>query len=291
MRILPGALFVGPQRAGTTWVYRYLDAREDVCVSRKVKETFFFDRRYGRGAKWYASHFEPAADQPLVVEVGPTYFHSKEAPDRVLETLGHVPIVVSLRNPVERTLSLYLHFVRYGKTSLPLRRALRKNDILVESNRYATNLKRWAEIFGRANIYVVFQGTLANNPDLFARQICDCLGLPFVPVPESLHEKVNSRQLPSSPMLARMGVGVAERLRDFGLYGIINAAKRLGLKGLFLSGREAPQVHRRELRPIKDLLMEEVETLEIFLDRSFEEWKRSIGSIGDSPRQSVQQDP
>jgi hypothetical protein len=276
---LPNALVVGPQRAGTTWIYRYLQTRDRVCVSHKVKETFFFDHSYERGPQWYAAHFAPTADQSLVVEVGPTYFHSEEAPRRVLDTLGRVPIVVSLRNPVERLLSLYLHFVRYGKISCSLREALQEHDILVASSRYATHLKRWREVFGRSHVSTIFQEALSEGPEAFARQACEGLGLPFEAVPASLHEKVNSRRMPYSRRLARVGVGVAEWLRDVGMYRVIDVAKQLGLKKLFLGGRKAPSLQKEELRPVKPLLMEEVEALEALLGRSFGEWKDDIEQV------------
>ena len=45
---IPFCLFMGPQRSGTSWLYRYLMDRGDVCLPSGVKEVFFFDLNKGK---------------------------------------------------------------------------------------------------------------------------------------------------------------------------------------------------------------------------------------------------
>lgn len=117
MNKLPKVLFVGPQRTGTTWIYEYLRARGDVALPKDVKETWFFSHFFEKGVNWYASHFTSQKPSNCVVEVDPTLFSHPEAPKRVYDVLGSdVTIICTLRDPVKRSISHYLHAKRYGWT-------------------------------------------------------------------------------------------------------------------------------------------------------------------------------
>lgn len=235
MNTLPKALVVGPMKAGTSWVHDYLHVRGDVALPDGVKETFFFDTRYDKGVDWYASHFGhyDSSSHRQCVEVAPSYFHCAEAPARIHDTLGEVPLVVTLRDPVRRAWSHYLHLRRYGYTRLPLREAVAAFPEILEASRYKTGLARWEAIFGREHIHVLWQEDLGQSPDVYARQLCKGLGLDFVPLADGSSSKQNEAAMPASATLAAFGDSAAHFLRSYRLYGVVNAAKRVGLKKLF----------------------------------------------------------
>ena len=54
--MLPSFLIIGAQRSGTTSLYRWLTARQDVAPALK-KEVHYFDNNYDRSLRWYRSHF------------------------------------------------------------------------------------------------------------------------------------------------------------------------------------------------------------------------------------------
>ena len=230
----PDTLVIGPMRTGTTWMYDYLLARGDVCLPSGVKETFFFDRNYDRGIKWYKAHFRfcNARRHHRIMEVGPSYFHSLEAPKRILETLGAIRLMVILRDPVKRSWSHYLHLLSYGYTNAPFLEAVRVFPEILDASRYATQLFRWREVFGD-RIKVLFFEELDADMEAYCRKLCDKLQLDYLTPAIVAGERSNPATVPLSPWLARTGRTMANALRYRRMYFIVNAAKFFGLKRVF----------------------------------------------------------
>lgn len=233
--MLPNALVVGPMKAGTTWIQDYMQSRGDVSLPDRVKETFFFDSYWERGIDWYAGFFQytNSMDKLFCLEVGSSYFHHPEVPGRVRETLGDIPILVTLRDPVSRAWSHYLHLCRYGHTRASLQKAVAQYPEIIEASRYRTCLDRWYAVFPRENIYFVWQDLLKKSPDDYSWKVCNALGLEPSAVPEALKGASNQAAVPSSYLLAAAGSAVTRLLRHAGLYSVVNGAKQLGLKRLF----------------------------------------------------------
>lgn len=229
---LPTALVIGPMRSATTWVYRYLKDRDDVCTPTDVKETFFFDRRYEKGLEWYERHFQNCQKEEgqLVMEVGPSYFHSQKAPQRIRDTLGRIPLVVIHRDPVERSFSHFAHLRRYGFTSLPLQEAVEEFPEILTASRYAEQIERWIHHFGTDPLTVLRLETLKTSPTQFAANLTESLGLSFEPVPEELESPVNRSTVPESNLLAGVAWRVADVLRGWRLHRVVEWAKQLGVK-------------------------------------------------------------
>jgi len=232
---LPTALVIGPMRSATTWVHRYLKNRNDVCMPTDVKETFFFDRRFEKGLDWYARHFQNCEGTRIVMEVGPSYFHSSEAPERICNTLGDISLIVIYRDPVERSFSHFAHLRRYGFTSLPLREASEEFPEILAASRYAEQLRRWADHLGKDHLNILRLDTLRTSPDQFAANLTEALGLSFAPVPEELKTPVHRSTVPESNMLAGVAWRVADVLRGWRLHKIVEWAKQIGVKEVAMS--------------------------------------------------------
>src|SRR5688572_24495864 len=72
----PSFLFIGPDRAGSTWLYETL-SRHKQAYMPNVKEFFFFDRYYHRGWRWYESYFKNADQGSRVIgEISHDYLFS-----------------------------------------------------------------------------------------------------------------------------------------------------------------------------------------------------------------------
>ncbi|MEZ5066079.1 MAG: sulfotransferase domain-containing protein [bacterium] len=271
---LPGALVVGPQKAGTTWIHEYLAWRGDVTLPHQVKETFFFDRHWSRGLPWYAGHFRGEAEP--AIEVAPTYFHEPQVDERVVASLGRIPIVVTLRDPVKRTSSLWVHMRRYGMTDLPFREALDRHPELLDSSRYATHLEKWRNAVGPENVDVLFLEDLKRDPNTWAAGVCRILGLEPRDVPEELRRPVNEASVPTSHHLARLGWRVSMGLRSLGLHAPVEAAKRLGLKSVFFGrpgDRPLPSPDPADLAYVRERLLPEIERTERLLGVDLSRWK------------------
>ncbi len=274
---LPGFLVIGPQKSGTTWIYRYLLSRGDICLPDGVKETFFYDRHYRRGAGWYQKHFRPAEHHQFIAEVAPTYFQSEKATERIKETAGSIPLICTFRDPAERTFSHYLHLRRYGMTRLRFREAVQKYPEILSGSNYASHLKRWRNVFGKENVHVVFQQTLADSPARYVAEFCTRTGLVEKPAPEELNKKINAAALPKNAFLASIGQHIADAVRHAGMYGLIEWAKEKGLKDIFFGrpGEVSVEKLKTEDRQwLMEYLLPEIEDLEDLLNLDMSDWKR-----------------
>lgn len=280
MSNLPDTLFVGPQRCGTTWVHEYLAHHPQVQLPRGTKETFFFDRHFGRGAGWYGAHFPACAlaqsGMRRVCEVAPSYFHDIDAPRRIAGLLGRPLIVCTLRDPASRAFSLFLHERRKARVPASFEAALRAAPFIIESSRYASHVRRWQAQFGADRVLVLFQDDLRRDANVYAQMICEYLGLESRPVAPNLERPTNEASVPTSQAVAVLGRTTADLLRRYRLYGVVQAAKRMGLKSLFFGregGAAVPVMTAEARAAFIEKMLPEIEALESLTGRDLNAWK------------------
>ncbi len=274
----PFALFIGPQRAGTTWVDRYLRSRGDVCLPEDVKEIFYFDRNFDRGVEFYTSHFQPQDKHQLIMEITATSFDHPDAPERVLDVCGtDIKLICPLRHPVIRSYSLYLHYLRYGIVQGSLQEAVKQEPQILSSSFYAQHIGRWFDIFGKDNITFLFQEELENNQHDFVKKLCAGLNIDFVPPAEEVQGRYNITTFSKFGWIAATSQKCADILRYYKLYAIINFAKSIGLKRIIF-GKERPDARKNNM-PTEDyqwLMQElgsEIEKLETILGYRINRWE------------------
>lgn len=250
---IPFALLIGPQRAGTTWVDRYLRFHGDICLPDGVKEVFFFDRNFDRGLKFYKSHFNIEPHHIAAMEITATSFDHPEAPARIKNTLGDdVALVCPLRHPITRSYSLYLHYLRYGIVTGTLQDAVRQVPQIITSSYYAEHVKRWFDVFGREKIKFIYQEELENNQIEFVQDLCAGLNIPYIPPSEEVQGRYNITTFSKFSAVSLTAQKIADFLRYYRLYFIINFAKSIGLKRLVF-GKERPDAKKDNI-PESDLL-------------------------------------
>ena len=228
-------MVIGPMKGGTSWLSDFLEFHGAVCLPKDVKETFFFDCNYAKDLGWYEKHFRhyDQKKHQLIMEVAPSYFHCPDAPARVRELLGEIPLVITLRDPVKRSWSHYLHLCRYGYTKKSIQEAAKDYPEILEASMYNAMLKRWQKYFSDDNVKVLWQENLGSNPENYAKEFCRFLDLPFHGLSKESLKPSNESAVPLSGGIAALGRKAAFKLRDMGLYSVVNAAKKLGLKRFF----------------------------------------------------------
>lgn len=278
-RHLPTGLVLGPMRTGSTWLYEYLLARRDVCLPEDVKETFYFAENFGQGTDWYANHFRhfnPTRHRRILA-VSPTLFPNADAVARVQRTLRRPALLVTLRRPIDRTWSHYLHLRQYGATALDFDTAVRDLPSMVEPSLYARHLARWIDAFGRNQVHVTFYDDLKRRQAEYVRQVERAFGLPAAPAQSLPTEKINSGGLPRNVLLAKLAHRTAARLRRGGLHPLVNAGKRLGLSNL-VYGRSRAKAPRQRMRAdtrryLVARFARDTEALERLLDINLDPWR------------------
>lgn len=265
---------VGPQKAGTTWLYRSLQEHPRLCFPQTVKETFFLDRRFEKGWPWYWSHFQHCSGDQLCAEIGPSYFDIPETVTRLQEHNSHARIIITLRDPAERSFSLYLHHTRRGRLNCTFQDAMTKMPRIIDSSRYRKHIGRWIEAFGREQVLIILLQDISSHPEQVLEQVYDFLEISHMPLPAVAKERVYTASLPRFPVLAKLATQASEWLRDKRLYAPLQFAKNIGLKFVYTGGSDSLPKLAPETR---EALIQEFEPdiayVESLLDRSLTEWR------------------
>ncbi len=181
-------------------------------VQATRKEIHFFDRHYNRGAGWYTQHFPKAfpvavlrgamGRKSIAGEATPSYLYHPLVPARVGTMLPDVKLIALLRDPVERAISHWRVAHRKGWDDAPdidtaldreaVRMAAHAGRLAADEQyvddgyfrhaymargRYAEQLTRWFDVFGRERVLVLKAERLFENPAAVYGEACSFLGL------------------------------------------------------------------------------------------------------------------
>lgn len=226
---------VGPQKCGTSWIHELLKTSGAARVPAPVKETFFFDRRFAKGFAWYAAHFANG-EGTVFAEVAPTYFHSRSALRRIAAYVPHANILVTLRDPLDRLVSLHRHYLRYGLAKGSLKDVLDAKPELFESSLYGSCLAEICSLYPRNQVSVLLLEDLLENPRTWIAKLNELLSGRLPEELESLGV-VNESRAPGNFYVARLASSIADFLRDRRVFWPIEAARRCGVKEAVFSRR------------------------------------------------------
>lgn len=264
---LPTFLYIGPDKAGSTWIHEILIKHPQVWLS-PAKDLYYFDRYYDRGLDWYRRQFATAGDQPVIGEICQDYLSCPEAPQRISETLGRPRLMVSLREPASRAYSSYQYMLKMGQRPGSFAEALRSRPELLDHGRYGTQLSRYLDVFGRDALYLGVFDDLKHDPQAFIDDVLAWLGLE----PWELDEQDRGRRLPASrprsALLARSARSAADVVRRFDGAGVVGTVKRSPLvqRALYTPlAADAPGMPDEDAAWIRSELREEIERV----DRAF----------------------
>ena len=255
MTRLPNFLYIGPDKAGSSWLHEVLLAHPQVFMT-PAKDLYFFDRYYDKGTEWYAAHFSRATDEPVVGEVCQDYLFSHEAAARIEETLSEPRFMVTLRDPVDRAFSSYLYMLKMGERPGTFAEALTGRPELLHHGRYGRALDGFADRFGDHRIHVSVFDDLQADPQAFVDGV-----LRFLEVdPMSLTEELLATRLPASKArsvpLARMARAGADWTREHNGAAIVGRVKRAPVvqRVLYRQLKEKPGVEAADAERIREEL-------------------------------------
>jgi hypothetical protein len=227
-------LFVGPQRTGTTWIYKHLRKHPELCFPKGVKETMFFDRNFDKGTQWYNWHFSECKKVEKRVEVAPTYFDEPKVLRRIKNHSPDTKIIISLRDPVEKARSLYQHHYQKGRVDGSFSEAVKVRPDIITSGYYAEHIERWLQLFNEKQILVISTNEIKNEPDQLLEKLCGFLQIDYNLLNKGVQkEKVNTALQPRLHSVAKMGSAFVSKLHSWRLHWVVNSAKKLGLKSIF----------------------------------------------------------
>lgn len=195
-------MVAGTAKAGTTSLAQYLSQHPNVEIPRK--ESFFFNasefssnslpypmQRLGQDIVRSTEDYDALYwknEAPLLGEVGTGYlYHHQVAIPKIKAVLGgDIPVLIVLRNPVERAYSAYMHFKKDCFEEVSFAEALEIERHRIEQRWdfmwhykamgfYYEQVKAYCDNFDR--VQVCFFEDLQKDPRAFMKPIFDCLEL------------------------------------------------------------------------------------------------------------------
>lgn len=237
---LPNLLIIGAQKCGTTWLHRALN-KSDHFWGSTPKELNFFNRP-GNDLAAYEKHFDEApARATFRYESTPHYFRMPKGEidlaARIRDTLGDIPLILLLRNPVDRYLSAYTHHMM--KSRLPVVEEITEVSParnLVDFGEYYTILKHFEPQFSTINIYLL--DDIIAAPHTVVSRIFSDLGVDCDITPKDVDFRSNdknrkqrrfSRTNPDFTKLPVLSPAVREKLKDHYREGVLKLQSEYGL--------------------------------------------------------------
>ena len=191
---LPNLVIAGVNKSGTTSLYSYLAKHPEICASFTKETRYFLPLMFDRplpAIDEYRQHFAHCDGERYRMEASPNYLFGREKiAQAIRDALGNVRIIVILRDPTDRLLSLFNRAV--SNSHIPDDMTLQDYvDISkqrihdTEYNVYTTGIREgmyvnyiepWKDIF-EAKLKIVFFDDLQEDAAELTFDICEWLGL------------------------------------------------------------------------------------------------------------------
>ena len=217
-RVLPDFIIIGSMKCGTTSLY--YDICEHPCASAAARDEIgFFDSNFHLGLNWYRSMF-PTKGQiedikhkegvAITGEDTPFYFWNPIAAKRIQKLLPNIKLIIILRNPIDRAYSEYQDLVSRESNSPSFETFIeneintrKKGIIITEENFeifnqndsyllkgiYIDQLKIWAGLFPKEQIFTLSTESLNSEPTASMESVFQYLNLPDYKIKNIQHQK------------------------------------------------------------------------------------------------------
>ncbi len=206
----PNFMVIGTQKGGTSWLARMMRQHPDIYAPDK-KELHFFNLKenYNLGMDTYRSFFDGHSVEKAIGEFTPNYLwicpNKKE-----IEELGVIPnipelihrqypklkFIVCLRNPVDRAVSAFYHFIR-ARSYPPYSRIhkIGHTNGIISMGLYRKHIEEWLKYFPIEQFhFVVYEEDIRKNKLATLQEVFRFLEVDDNFLPENLETKYNARK-------------------------------------------------------------------------------------------------
>ena len=179
-RLFPNLFIIGAMKSGTSSLHEYLHQHPDIFMARMKEPQYFAPHktRWGQwwgqgqpwpepGMQWYLNLFRDAGDVKYAGESSVSYTAApwvSGCERRIHAFNPDARLIYIMRDPVERALSHYWHFVHDGREDLPPLEAFRRKEEYVARSDYARQLRPYLDTFAREQVYALTLEELDGDP-------------------------------------------------------------------------------------------------------------------------------
>lgn len=202
---LPSFIVIGAVKAATTWIAHQL--RQHPQLYMPGPEPHYFSTAFDQGLEWYRGCFAAAAPGEIIGEKSADYLAYLAAPKRIAQLLPDIPLIVQLRNPIERAYSDYCMLYRRGTVTKDpghyLDRSNSEQPRFLEDGLYGRHLARYLDHFDRSQIRIIFHDDIRTNPEVVIADVCRHIGVAVHVAPDEVRARKNASEAALLPLPLR----------------------------------------------------------------------------------------
>lgn len=272
---LPNLVVIGAMKCGTTSLHYYLDQHPEIAMSRVKEINFFLEGRghWDKGVDWYESHFDGSAKVRGESSTSYTKHPQRSGvPARMRSVLPRAKLIYILRDPIERTVSHYLHAYHRSREKRSLAEALASlsENPYVDPSRYHMQLERYLEHYPISQILILTTEDLREAPQLTLGRAVEFLGLAPLRFEALSKANVSERRGKNNPLSRLSETYRAKRIARSFPQPAVELVK-------FVNARLSNKVQRPALDPdtraaLTDYLRDDVARLRSVTGNAFEKW-------------------
>jgi Sulfotransferase domain len=297
---LPNFLIIGAQKSASTFIHVCLAEHPEVFMPLN-EITYFEDPDFQHlKREEFEQLFGGVNGEKAVGIKRPNYLAKPEVPGRLREMVPEAKLIAVLRNPVQRAVSAYFHYVNNGfippapleKSMTRLldgeyKRSYPKSEEILEYGLYHKHLERYLSFFDRERILILFQDEIAKDNLAQLRKAYQFLEIDDSYVPRQLNDRPqavvysiprlkvlrlrNERLYDYNSERTRLYIRQQSRL-DKAVCRTIDRLDHYLLSRVF--GNEKPALTEELRRRLHEFYAEDVGRLEELLGVKLERWKR-----------------
>jgi len=186
----PAFAIIGAQKSASTFVQHVLQSHPEIFIPNGEIAAFEEPQYSDFDFDAFLSLFEAGQRARTIGLKRPNYLHEPDVPARLAKHLPDLRLIAILRDPVRRAVSAYYHYVRQGfAPAVDINRGLPaildgrwksqypRTTQIVDYGNYGTQVERYADYFGRDQLFLTTHRSVKESPLDVARSICQFIEL------------------------------------------------------------------------------------------------------------------
>jgi len=296
--MLPNFIIAGATRSGTTSLYYYLNQHPEISFPQ-LKEPRYFstihlklpqtgpsddtvDKKLIKSFEQYKDLYKNIENK-MVGDASSEYlYHHTNSAKEIHKALGDIPIIVILRNPVERAFSAYNNLVRDDRESLDFEQAVEAEEVRKKQNwdmmwayksvgLYSEQVKTFKSIF--SNVKVLIFDEFAKDPSNILKDVFE-----FLKVNPNFEVDTSTRYSHSGKPKNKLLSKLSSRQNKF-FYGIrvlaLKTIPRKYIEKVASKTLEKSIIPEKTKKSLELFFKDDIEKLESVINKDLTLWKSS----------------
>ena len=184
----PGVIIIGASKCGTSALRNFLNQHPSI-VAKLGGEMQYFRDDFHRGREWLRSIMPPSKPNQITLAKSAGYIYNSNIPERVHTFNSSMKLILILRDPVVRAVSMYGQKVAQAKTDnkslssfedMVLKHGtknINEESDYIKTGIYSHYIAHWLEYFQRKQLLILDGDMLIKDPFLELRKVEDFLGI------------------------------------------------------------------------------------------------------------------